>query len=127
MNVKINNIPEYANHYKYVVATLVEGQLWFYGAYDEYDKADRAFKEMDGRLIIENSMDADGHKHGHWFITEYEYLDCSVCGHSFYTSCESTAEANQLLADGDTPNYCPHCGAKMDELNWQNKEKITNY
>ena len=30
MDVKINNIPEYANHYKYVVATLVEGQLWFY-------------------------------------------------------------------------------------------------
>jgi rubrerythrin len=118
MNVKINNIPEYANHYKYVVATLVEGQLWFYGAYDEYDKADRAFKEMDGRLIIENHKDEDGHKHGHWFITEYEYLDCSVCGHSFYTGCESTAEANQLLADGDSPNYCPHCGAKMDELSW---------
>ena len=36
MNVKINKIPEYANHYKYVVATLVEGQLWFYGAYFLY-------------------------------------------------------------------------------------------
>ena len=89
MDVKINNIPEYANHYKYVVATLVEGQLWFYGAYDEYDKADRAFKEMDGRLIIENHMDADGHKHGHWFITEYStsfpHLSC-VC-----TSCSNSS------------------------------------
>ena len=116
MDVKINNIPEYANHFKYIVATLVEGQLWFYGAYDEYDTADRAFKETDDRLIIENHMDADSPKHGHWFITEYEYLNCSVCGHSVYTGCESTSEANQLLADGDTPNYCSHCGAKMDDM-----------
>lgn len=116
MDVKINNIPEYANHFKYIVATLVDGQLWFYGAYDSYDMADGAFKEMDDRLIIENHMDVDSSKHGHWFITEHEYLNCSVCGHSVYTGCESTLEANQRLADGDTPNYCPHCGAKMDEV-----------
>ena len=46
MDVKINNIPEYANHYKYVVATLVEAQIWLYNAYDNYDTDDRAFKEI---------------------------------------------------------------------------------
>lgn len=111
---RINNLPKYALQHKYIVATLVAGELWFYGAYDEYDKADMASKEMGGQLIIENHVDSDSLKHGHWFITEYEYLNCSVCGHSVYTGCESTSEANRRLADGDTPNYCPHCGAKMD-------------
>jgi ssDNA-binding Zn-finger/Zn-ribbon topoisomerase 1 len=114
MNIKIHSIPEYANRYKYIVATLIEGQFWFYGAYDYYDTAYKVFKEMDNRLIIENRMDVDSPKHGHWFITEHEYLNCSVCGHSVYTGCESTSEANRRLNDGDTPNYCPNCGAKMD-------------
>lgn len=78
----------------------------------------RGLVDSDSKVSIQQSTSFGCVKHGHWFITEYEYLDCSVCGHSFYTGCESTAEANQLLADGDTPNYCPHCGAKMDELGW---------
>ena len=114
LNVKINNMPEHAADYKYVVATLVNGELWFYEAYNEYEKAKCASEEADGRLVVENLP--DGNKHGYWFITEYEYLDCSVCGHSVYTGCESTSEAKQRIADGDVPNYCPHCGAKMDDV-----------
>lgn len=50
---------------------------------------------------------------GHWFISEYEYLTCSECGDYVWTGCDSTAEAKERLADGDFPNFCPNCGAKM--------------
>lgn len=53
-------------------------------------------------------------KHGYWFISEYEYLNCSECGESYFTGADSTAEAKQLLAEGNYYPYCPHCGAKMD-------------
>ena len=52
-------------------------------------------------------------KYGHWYISEYEYLTCSECGNSYYTGCESTAEAKSKLKDGLYNNYCAHCGAKM--------------
>ena len=51
-------------------------------------------------------------KHGEWYVTEYEYLNCSICGEAMYTGCNSTQEAN-LLKDHWT-SYCPNCGAKMD-------------
>ena len=53
-------------------------------------------------------------RHGEWFLVEYEYLVCGKCGDWYYTGCESTAEAKEKLRNGDTPNYCPNCGAKMD-------------
>lgn len=53
-------------------------------------------------------------RHGKWCLVEYEYLTCDKCGNWYYTGCESTAEAKENLRNGDTPNYCHHCGAKMD-------------
>ena len=53
--------------------------------------------------------------HGHWYFTEYEYFTCSVCGKSYYNGCESSAEARSRLDKGDVFDFCPHCGAKMDE------------
>ncbi len=53
-------------------------------------------------------------KHGFWFISEYEYLNCSVCGEAYFTGADSTAEAKERLAEGEYYPYCPHCGAKMD-------------
>ena len=53
-------------------------------------------------------------KHGYWFISEYEYLNCSECGESYFTGADSTAEAKERLAKGMSYPYCPHCGAKMD-------------
>ena len=52
-------------------------------------------------------------KTGHWTISEYEYLDCSCCGNSYYTGCDSTEEAKMRLKKGFCFNYCPYCGAKM--------------
>ncbi len=48
-----------------------------------------------------------------WIINEYEYLDCSNCGDSYYTGMDSMAQAVQNLNDREVPNYCPNCGAKM--------------
>ena len=53
-------------------------------------------------------------RHGKWRLIEYEYLTCDKCGHWYYTGCESTAEAKEKLLNGEVPNHCPNCGAKMD-------------
>ena len=50
-----------------------------------------------------------------WTISEHEYLDCSVCGYSFYTGFDTMREAKEYLESGYTPNYCPNCGADMRE------------
>ena len=52
-------------------------------------------------------------REGEWTISEYEYLDCSECGASYYTGAESTHEAKEFLDSGYAPNHCPNCGAKM--------------
>lgn len=56
----------------------------------------------------------EGGNHGHWIIDEYEYLDCSCCGESYYTGCDSTKEAKHRLKTGDVYKFCPYCGARMD-------------
>ena len=53
-------------------------------------------------------------KTGHWTISEYEYLNCSRCGNSYYTGCDSTEEAKMRLKKGFYFKYCPFCGAKME-------------
>lgn len=50
---------------------------------------------------------------GHWYIREHEYFTCSECGEDYWNSCDSTAEAEELLETGDYPNFCPNCGADM--------------
>lgn len=62
-------------------------------------------------------------KHGYWFISEYEYLNCSVCGEAYFTGADSTAEAKERLAEGKYYPYCPHCGAKMDAEPPKKKER----
>lgn len=61
-----------------------------------------------------DSLKAEQPKHGHWIIDEYEYLDCSCCGESYYTGCDSTKEAKHRLETGDVYKFCPYCGARMD-------------
>lgn len=52
-NIKINNMPEYANHYEFMVIRNVDDQLWFYGAYSDGFKAAEVAHEIDG-LIVHN-------------------------------------------------------------------------
>lgn len=49
---KINNLPKYAEDKKYIVARRVEGELWFWGAYDDPNKAVDAVMEIRGELFV---------------------------------------------------------------------------
>lgn len=50
----------------------------------------------------------DAERHGHWIESHevFDYIKCSECGEDWCT------EDN----DTETFNYCPNCGAKMDEV-----------
>ena len=58
------------------------------------------------------TIDAEIVRHGHWIEKDWFdgdiYYDCSTCGNSWVTI-EGTPQDNGM-------NYCPHCGAKMDEV-----------
>lgn len=52
---------------------------------------------MDGVIDAQPTIDAEPVRHGKW-IEEH----CSECG--------------QYVYHGDARNYCPNCGARMDEV-----------
>lgn len=59
--MEINNAPEYAFEYRYMVVTIVDGEAWFYGAWNSREYAEAAVKESEyERLIIETG--ANGQK-----------------------------------------------------------------
>ena len=58
---------------------------------------------LDGVInLLEEQPTIDPVKHGHWEFAKDVYVSCSVCGVTI------------LLFNAENPNYCPHCGAKMD-------------
>ena len=56
---------------------------------------------------INNAPTVDFVKHGHWKVERWiNTIFCSECGNSW----------NVMDNDTETFNYCPNCGAKMDEV-----------
>ena len=51
MNLNLINVPDYAYHYEFVVARQVEDDLWFWGAYSDGFKAEKAACEIGGVVI----------------------------------------------------------------------------
>lgn len=49
----INNMPNYAKDYEYIVARRVKGALWFWGAYNDRDIANEVAIEENG-IVIRN-------------------------------------------------------------------------
>lgn len=47
----INNLPTYANEYKYIVAYRVDGELWFWGAWNDCNKANEVALEIGGEVV----------------------------------------------------------------------------
>ena len=47
----INNLPIYANEYKYIVARRVDGELWFWGAWNDRNKANEVAIEIGGEVV----------------------------------------------------------------------------
>ena len=62
------------------------------------------------------TIDAEPIRHGEWRADEMSYtvgeVWCSVCKTEYYIDDLYNVGEN---AQNDLPNYCPHCGAKMDE------------
>ena len=59
------------------------------------------------QIAIAPTVDVVPVRHGRWIEQEkYTFgvmYDCSICG-------------NRILDNGHSWNYCPNCGAKMDEV-----------
>lgn len=53
---------------------------------------------------------------GKWLHDEddYTFADCSVCGEVFDVNEKSTLEIWKMFCE--EYQYCPHCGAKMEEV-----------
>ena len=47
----INNLPVYANKYKYIVACRVDGELGFWGAWNDSNKANEVAIEIGGEVV----------------------------------------------------------------------------
>lgn len=48
--LKINNLPEYAGLYDYVVYRSVNGEAWFWGAYNSVAEAQKAAEDIHGYI-----------------------------------------------------------------------------
>jgi len=44
----INNMPSYANEYNYIVACEYDNEYWFYGAYNNKEKAEEVANNYEG-------------------------------------------------------------------------------
>ena len=54
-------------------------------------------------------------KHGHWILSEDRYFKtCSECGAEVDVSMGLGIFVDDIRVD--EMNYCPNCGAKMDEV-----------
>lgn len=49
----INNVPNYAKVYKYIVARYADGGWWFYGAYYSKEKAVAVATEINGIAVFQ--------------------------------------------------------------------------
>lgn len=54
LNTIINNLPRYAAEYDYIVASVVDGDLWFYGAWNDESRAYEVARSING-TVVKNS------------------------------------------------------------------------
>lgn len=66
------------------------------------------FKEEIIETAVKKIMEYDDPiRHGHWIVEEWiNTIFCSECGNSWHI----------MDNDTETFNYCPNCGARMDEV-----------
>lgn len=50
----IQNVTEYAKNYKYIVARRVDGELWFWGAWNDRNKANDVAEELVNGVVVVN-------------------------------------------------------------------------
>jgi hypothetical protein len=55
--MKINNVPNYTKEYGYIVARYVDGEWWFWGAFETIEEAVRVAQEVNSHAF--NMVDVD--------------------------------------------------------------------
>lgn len=50
----IQNVAEYAKNYKYIVARRVDGELYFWGAWNDRNKANEVAIELGDGIVVVN-------------------------------------------------------------------------
>jgi len=50
--IKVNNLPEYAKNYNWLVCRVVDGELWFWGAFKDEGKAFEIATNMNGVVLL---------------------------------------------------------------------------
>ncbi len=72
-----------------------------------YNSIEQAISDSEDGVPCDHLIEVDHVRHGQWIEQEkYTFgtmYDCSICG-------------NRILDNGHSWNYCPNCGAKMDEV-----------
>ena len=56
--MKINNLPNTLK--EYIVFRIVDGESWFWGTWDEYEKALEASREIEGFVIDKGAVERVG-------------------------------------------------------------------
>lgn len=54
--IQINNMNELAWKRKYIVCQNVNNEFWFWGAWDDVEKAHEVAKNIDGYLIVNEKV-----------------------------------------------------------------------
>ena len=53
---EINNVPQYAHEYRFIVYRVVDGERYFWGAWNDSGKAVTAAKEIGGEVMDRGDM-----------------------------------------------------------------------
>jgi len=83
---------------------------WWAGGSKEMS-IDEAKKTFDTIIDIQPTVDAEPVRHGHWDDMG-DFESCSVC-HGTHLKVYQTCYGKMNWVN---MSYCPHCGAKMDEV-----------
>ena len=55
--MKIHNMPIYAWKYTYIVYRSIDGDAWFYGAFDSVNEASQAAAEVHGYIEVTKNVE----------------------------------------------------------------------
>ena len=89
----INNMPKTANTYRYIVANRVDGDLWYWGSWNDRDKAYEVARQMSAE-VVENLPKIDNTPTD----TRMNCI-CNIKETAYRRAKKGTVEAKNLLMD----------------------------
>lgn len=54
--IRINDLPAYACDYKYIVVSKVNNEYWFYGSFNDFERAMRIADKIGGWVIFKDEV-----------------------------------------------------------------------